>query len=275
MNRAGSYGAMSVTVPKQEGYRTAQRLAYKTVLSVACGLETGITEREASERIAAELGRRGVTNWFHRPFAWFGERSRFQDMRRFKDFLPTERRLAAGEVAILDCAPMVGGFACDVGYAFSPGPHEELARAREWLWQLRQELPGMIESAPRAAEVWREVDARMVGAGYTNCYRLYPFSVLGHRVGEFSPQARWGGSIPISQLSWFGRSTYGFIFRHGLFPPLLRSRSGRLAPGLWAIEPHLGGAGFGAKFEELLVVDSDGRARWLDDEVPHRVDSKR
>src|SRR5262249_60087328 len=40
-------------------------------------------------------------------------------------------------------------------------------------------------------------------------------------------------------------------------------------PGLWAIEPHLGGTGFGAKFEELLVVEPGGRAFWLDDDLPH------
>lgn len=39
--------------------------------------------------------------------------------------------------------------------------------------------------------------------------------------------------------------------------------------GLWAIEPHIGAQGFGAKFEELLVVEPD-RAFWLDDDVPHR-----
>jgi hypothetical protein len=38
--------------------------------------------------------------------------------------------------------------------------------------------------------------------------------------------------------------------------------------GVWAIEPHLGAEGFGAKFEEILVVTPEG-ARWLDDQVPH------
>jgi hypothetical protein len=40
-------------------------------------------------------------------------------------------------------------------------------------------------------------------------------------------------------------------------------------PGLWAVEPHLGFRGVGAKFEELLVVTDDGRAYWLDDDLPH------
>ena len=39
-------------------------------------------------------------------------------------------------------------------------------------------------------------------------------------------------------------------------------------PGLWAVEPHLGFRGVGAKWEELLVVTDDD-AFWLDDDVPH------
>ncbi|OXH82904.1 Xaa-Pro aminopeptidase, partial [Burkholderia multivorans] len=38
--------------------------------------------------------------------------------------------------------------------------------------------------------------------------------------------------------------------------------------GLWAVEPHLGFAGVGAKFEELLVITEDD-AYWLDDGLPH------
>lgn len=39
-------------------------------------------------------------------------------------------------------------------------------------------------------------------------------------------------------------------------------------PGLWAVEPHLGRDGVGAKFEELLVITADD-AFWLDDDLPH------
>ena len=39
-------------------------------------------------------------------------------------------------------------------------------------------------------------------------------------------------------------------------------------PGLWAVEPHVGFRGVGAKFEELLVVTPDD-AYWLDDDLPH------
>jgi hypothetical protein len=44
---------------------------------------------------------------------------------------------------------------------------------------------------------------------------------------------------------------------------------GRLTPGLWTVGPHIGLAGVGVKFEELLVVTEDD-AFWLDDDLPHR-----
>ena len=42
----------------------------------------------------------------------------------------------------------------------------------------------------------------------------------------------------------------------------------RAAAGLWAVEPHIGRAGVGVKFEELLVVTEDD-AYWLDDHLLH------
>jgi len=37
---------------------------------------------------------------------------------------------------------------------------------------------------------------------------------------------------------------------------------------VWAVEPHIGRDGVGAKFEELMVVTADD-AYWLDDDLPH------
>lgn len=46
------------------------------------------------------------------------------------------------------------------------------------------------------------------------------------------------------------------------------SPESRVSPGLWAVEPHLGAEGMGAKWEEILVVTEE-TAYWLDDDVPH------
>ena len=48
-----------------------------------------------------------------------------------------------------------------------------------------------------------------------------------------------------------------------------RSREQREAgSGLWAMEPHIGRDGVGAKWEEMLVV-TDNDAYWLDGAVSH------
>jgi hypothetical protein len=53
------------------------------------------------------------------------------------------------------------------------------------------------------------------------------------------------------------------------FGQLTRDESNeRPDPGLWAIEPHIGRDGVGAKWEEMLVV-TDTDTYWLDDAVPH------
>ena len=36
----------------------------------------------------------------------------------------------------------------------------------------------------------------------------------------------------------------------------------------WLVEPHYACDAFGAKWEEILVIE-DGRARWLEDDPPH------
>ena len=41
------------------------------------------------------------------------------------------------------------------------------------------------------------------------------------------------------------------------------------APGLWAVEPHMGRDGVGVKFEELLVVTQERERVWLDDHLLH------
>src|SRR5262245_49751181 len=84
-----------------ETVRALQRLAYQCVEEVAATLEPGVTERDAAERMTAWFTAHGVDDYFHRPFAWFGERTalRWKSPRRF---LPTEMRLAEGMPYILD-----------------------------------------------------------------------------------------------------------------------------------------------------------------------------
>lgn len=275
-----------------DGYLRSQRLAQEAAVYVARGLEAGSTEIEAAARIERYLRDRGVMSFFHRPFAWFGDRSRFAGFRGLTEFLPTARRLAAGEPFILDVAPVVGGFVSDIGYAHRQGEregaggHADLDRARAFLRKLRDEIPGMFESTLKPGEIWDEIDARIRGAGFENCHGKYPFSVLAHRVYQLDPSPMdrvLSAIVPLGLMSWFSLRAQWAFARRGLFHELIRPGSKWLNPrkkrGLWAVEPHIGVApggvgsaentgGFGAKFEEILVVGDDGRARWLDGRPP-------
>lgn len=61
-----------------------------------------------------------------------------------------------------------------------------------------------------------------------------------------------------------GRSPLWSHFRFSDRPP---------QPGLWAVEPHPGFRGTGAKFEEILVGTGSADLRestfWLDEDLPH------
>src|SRR5215467_1507430 len=105
-----------------DGFRRAQRLAYDAALEVAADLAPGVTEKEAAARLGAAIEARGVHRYFHHPFAWFGERTRFEGFRRISgDFFPSGKRLEAGMIGILDVAPIVDGFTADIGYTFACG----------------------------------------------------------------------------------------------------------------------------------------------------------
>src|SRR3954468_15797983 len=102
-----------------ERVRAAQALAYECVETVAGSLYEGQTERDVAAAIEQWLRGRGVREWFHQPFAWFGERTAFEASPRWTPlhFFPTSRRLRDGMPVILDVAPVVDGAAADVGYA--------------------------------------------------------------------------------------------------------------------------------------------------------------
>src|SRR5688500_12567846 len=102
-----------------EGFRRAQRLSYECAVTVARGLKEGTTERQATRRMEEFLGDHGVRKYFHKPLAWFGDRSRFYRSRFFTYFVPRDRGLRPEDVAILDVAPIVEGYVGDIGFTFS------------------------------------------------------------------------------------------------------------------------------------------------------------
>jgi Xaa-Pro aminopeptidase len=245
---------------EKEGYLRAQRLAFRATKEVADLLDEGWTEIQAAQLLNTYLKDSGVHSFFHHSFAWFGERCGFEGMHSYKAFMPSTRVILPGESFILDVAPIYRGYSCDIGYTDCLGENPELKKAQEFLARLKKEIPAKFQQRVSGSQIWNWIDEEIKQAGYTNAYIKYPFSVLGHRVHKVSELA---SHLKVMNFGW---QSYWSLVSRGLFGQLLnRNFSGDLT-GLWAIEPHLSGKTFGAKFEELLVV-TENDAYWLERNV--------
>jgi len=263
---------VSIRAEDLAGFRAAQQLAYRCVERIAGELEPGVTERQATVWMKTWLVDNGVDDWFHLPFAWFGDRTAFRGFRTPLDFLPSDRRLEEGMPFVLDCAPVVGGCTADVGYSGAIGRNPTLERLKDDLAEHRARILECVRGrAMSHREIYAEIDRLAARQGYENRHRAYPFRVLGHQVWRLSePRSRATiGRFGVASLWALARTAVASAGQG--WSPLWRDswRSDHPPkPGLWAVEPHLARGDVGAKFEELLVVTEDD-AFWLDDSLPH------
>lgn len=275
------------TEPELEQFRRVQRMAYHAVLDVEHHLHEGITEKQAARLIEKNLEDVGVKQYFHRGFAWFGDRTRFAGFSRPFDlknkifplphlgfeFMPSSRKLQKGMAVILDVAPVVDGCAADIGYSFSFGTNKAVAQAKRDLKKFRDIIPPLVKKKHTLSEIYQTVDEWIHKLKFENCHGLYPLGVLGHKVGVVP-------TLNLGKISIMGfqPQTYYYLMKQGLKNVVFKTAKGipfwtedanlPPEPGLWAIEPHMGRDDFGVKFEEILVVTDDD-AYWLDDNLPH------
>lgn len=258
VSRLSPSGARTHNDEEKNGYVESQRLAQRCALEVAQMLQPGWSEKEAARAMETWLRDHGVQSFFHKPFVWWGDRSRFAGVRTYWDYQATSRRLREGEIFILDVAPMVDGYISDIGFSGVIGENPAFDAGIEFLQSLRRDIPALVTSLGNGAAVWRAIDQKIKDAGYENIHAKYPFGVLGHRVHR--SKGRWD----VSMLN-FGWQSYWEFTSRGIFGQLLDADYHGSMDGLWAIEPHVGGADFGMKFEEILVVEN-GAASWLSEE---------
>lgn len=245
----------NLTVADLKPYLKAQNLCEEVLNEASTFCQPGISEKEISNLIQSLFKQKGVKHFFHQPFAWFGDRSRFQGFRLPTDFMPTSRRRVAFEPYILDAAPVVDGVICDVGLSFCEKQSEDFKNGQDLLGRLYQQIPLWFEELSTTAEIWDKVDQELRQASAHNCHEMYPFGVLGHRVYKSNP-------VKDFYLLRFGLQSAQNILSHGFQSELLGPKSKAKKEGLWALEPHIGLNGFGMKFEELLFFDN-GKAQWL------------
>ncbi len=255
-----------------EIFRAVQRLAYECAETIAAELTPGITEREVAAKMKRWLLEQGVNDWFHQPFAWFGDRTAFRGFGGFHpSFYPTGRKLEKNMPFILDCAPVKGGRVADIGYAGCIGTNPTLDRLMDDLCEHRQLILELIQQRCSMAKVSRAVDQLCAKQGVEARHKAYPFSVLAHKV-EAVNERQWAlnvGRFGVRSVANLTRQVRDGR-RQGWSPLWNSSRHSDHPPaaGLWAVEPHLGFRGVGAKFEELLVI-TENDAFWLDDDLPH------
>ncbi len=244
-----------------EGFRRVQGLAYACARDIAREFREGWTEVQTANLMDVYLRDHGVKSFFHKSFAWFGERTRFEGFRSWREFEPGGRVLRPGNAVILDTAPFLDGIPGDIGYSTSLGESQAVAKAREVLAGLRVEILELFRSSHSGGEVCREVARRIVEKRYDVIHHLYPFRVLGHRMHPNRRELSFPTGTP------FGPQAFVSLLSRGLHPDLLNEDHRGSLAGAWAIEPHLGGKGFGAKFEEILIMDENG-PRWLSPAMP-------
>ncbi len=242
------------------GFAQCQALACSAAEEVGKLLQEGWTERKTAELLNTYLQDCGVKSFFHKAFVWFGGRTRFNGIKNYSDFSPSHRVLQPGEVYILDVAPIYHGYISDIGHSACLGEGLDYTKAKQFLEQLRLELPEMFLHSSNAAKLCAAVERRIRTEGYEPVHHQYPFSVLGHRVHQRVSEIGQAGLLN------FGWQSYWELLSRGLFSQLLNARYKGSLCGVWAIEPHIGTLGFGIKFEEILVVEKD-RAYWLKDQA--------
>ncbi|GEB51972.1 M24 family metallopeptidase [Streptomyces cacaoi] len=258
------------------GFREVQQLSYACAESVAARLEPGVTEREAARMQREWLRERGVRDWFHLPFAWFGDRTAFTGFKIPLQFFPTNRALEPGMPFILDMAPIHNGYTSDIGYSGCLGLNPVHERLMTDLREHRELILREVRERRPLREIYEDVERLMAGQGYVNRHRAYPFGVIAHKIDRVK-ERRWSPTV-----FGFGTNALRGLAKDALhghrdgWSPLwspYRFSDHPPRPGLWAVEPHLGFRGTGAKFEEILVVtdsrDPGESAFWLDDDLPH------
>jgi len=251
--------------------RGVQALAYRCAERVGSELRPGITERQAATRLRRRLVEEGVEDWFHVPFAWFGDRTTLQGFRNPLKFFPSSRRLEEGMPYILDVAPVREGVTADIGYSGCAGANPIFDQMMGDLAEYRSLILDEVRAGHSFRDIYDAVDRLAAKHGYTPVHHEYPGKVIAHQVWN----VRNAG--PRTVVAGFGNRSLRLLARslivsagEGWSPLWNGDKRSDHAPvvGLWAIEPHLGFRGVGVKFEELLVVTEDD-AFWLDDDLPH------
>lgn len=234
-----------------------QDIALRCADTIAAEIKPGWTEKKTAKLIRLWLSDHGIQDYFHLPLVFFGERTRYNGMRKFSDHRATGKVLQENDVYILDFGPVIGGVACDVSVTKKIGNVEDFEKVYAALMKVRENLPAMIiDEGFNAGAVWNKVQIDIRRQGFEPLNQTSKYSFFGHRLNGTSgfPLAR--------KLAGDGKQIFTEFMARGLSGQLWTQLHQGSLLGIWAVEPHIGTKTYGVKFEEMLLV-SPTQVRWL------------
>lgn len=215
---------MSSTVgptPPQE-LAAAQRAALEITAEVLAGISPGVSEIEVARLADAMARALGATGMWTPIAVGAGAGA----LVCHPDYPPTDRRVAADDIVYLDLTPVFGGWPADVTRSILVGDEPARREVVEGALRVEQALIAACRPGMPASELHEAAAALLDDAGYD---LLDLLGNVGHDLGP-------GGEVT------------GYI------------EAGNDTPmwGAWAIEPHVGRDGLGAKFEDLVWLGPEG-----------------
>ena len=253
-------------------FLTLQRTCFRIQTEMARELEVGVTEKSVARELFRRYRAAGAGNFFHLPVVLFGERTGLPGRWGIGNFFPRDTALKEGDAVILDGAPIFDGFMIDTSLSFSFGDtpaHDEMMAS---LLVQRHKIRDAVNSGASFLSIAEGVAADCAALGYEGVHEKHPGAVLGHRALRLRWPRGWRlrGADGVA-LSWFLMKIGLSRFFARQSPLWSRHATSDHAPtdGLWMVEPHFSNGEFGAKWEEILVIEG-GEARWLDDTPPPR-----
>lgn len=238
-------------------FYSTQKLAMTAAKEISKIVKPGMTELEVSSLLDTYLRDHGVNAFVHYSFAWFANRTRFDHCQKYKDLMPSRKVLEENDIFILDTAPVLNGTPADIGLSFCLGERDDFKKAMIQLNKIKHRIPTLFElNCASGKKIYEWINQMIENAEYDPIHRLYPFGVLAHRLYDVPFENLPGLFKP---FTW---QAYWSLLSRGFYNETISGNKNINLDGIWAIEPHLGGLGFGVKFEEMLFVEK-GKARWI------------
>ena len=97
---------------------------------------------------------------------------------------------------ILDIAPIINGYASDIGYSCIIGQDDVYDELIAGLEPVRDLLVERVRSGDTLKRIYQALDEFIADNGWANVHRCYPLSALGHLLMQIDPDP--AGSAPIA-----------------------------------------------------------------------------